>query len=181
MILKNIFSPVTKQFVERRVLKGIHPMHLFRIIQDVDSYSKFLPLCWHSQVLHVYDGGRSFDATLTVGIPWGKALKEQYTSRVTVQPETMTIHSKSIQSTMFDSLKSTWKLKDASENDTTTTINNHRGCHVSFQVEMTVADPMIVGILDRVLEEVAIRQIEAFEKRCHEIPLPPELQDAQQQ
>jgi hypothetical protein len=36
---------------------------------------------------------------------------------------------------------------------------------------MTVSDPVIVAVLDQVLQQVAGRQIEAFEKRC-ELPLP---------
>lgn len=40
---------------------------------------------------------------------------------------------------------------------------------VDFQVEMTVRDPLIAVTLDRVLKEVAGRQIEAFERRCREV------------
>jgi len=42
--------------------------------------------------------------------------------------------------------------------------------NVEFQVEISVADPIIVAALDRVLESVAIQQVAAFEKRCSEIP-----------
>ena len=37
---------------------------------------------------------------------------------------------------------------------------------------MTVSDPVIVTVLDQVLQQVAGRQVEAFEKRCEEKPLP---------
>ena len=176
MIFNRILRPsttsVTKTIVERRVLQT-HPLHLFRIIQDVDSYSSFLPLCWQSQVLHVYHGGRVFDATLTVGMPWNLSsrIQEHYTSRVTVCPETMTIQSQSIQSTLFDSLRSTWKLGTVPEREETQTPQ----CKVEFEMEMTVSDPLIASILDRVLEQVATSQIEAFDKRCQEIPWPPDL------
>ena len=39
MILKSFLSPVTKRHVERQIL-NTPPLHLFRIIQDVDQYSK---------------------------------------------------------------------------------------------------------------------------------------------
>jgi ribosome-associated toxin RatA of RatAB toxin-antitoxin module len=178
MILKLIFTPVTRKIVEQRVL-DTHPMHLFRIIQDVDSYSSFLPMCWHSKVLKVYDGGRVFDATLTVGIPLGAAFKgltEQYTSRVLVCPETMTIESRSTQSKLFDSLKSTWKLQ-AAQDEACESIatSNFQKCSVEFEVEVTVSDPIVASVLDNVLQDVAVRQIEAFDKRCQEITWPSDL------
>jgi hypothetical protein len=43
---------------------------------------------------------------------------------------------------------------------------------------MTVSDPVIVAVLDRVLKAVAGRQVEAFEKRCGELPLPVGLIEA---
>jgi len=154
-----------------------HPMHLFRIIQDVDSYSQFLPLCSHSKVLRVYDNGRMFDATLTVGMPsWGKALQEDYTSRVQVRPEVMTIETTSIESKLFDSLKSTWKLGEIRERGPSGM--SMPSCDVDFEVEMTVSDPMIAQVLDRILEEVAVRQVEAFQQRCQAIPLPADLHSA---
>lgn len=165
MIFKTLSSsPVTKRFLERRVLET-NPKHLFRVIQDVDSYSQFLPLCSHSEVLKVWDSGRVFEATLTVGIPWGGALQEQYTSRVSVNPELMTIETISVESKLFDSLRSRWKLKNVAE-----------GCDVDFEVEMTVSDAMIAQVLDKILEEVAGHQVEAFDKRCREIPVPADLQ-----
>lgn len=41
---------------------------------------------------------------------------------------------------------------------------------VKFEVEMSVADPIISVAVERILENVAIQQIEAFERRCREIP-----------
>jgi ribosome-associated toxin RatA of RatAB toxin-antitoxin module len=179
MFLKLMFSPVTKKIVERRVLET-HPMHLFRIIQDVDSYSSFLPMCWNSKVLKVYDGGREFDATLTVGMPGGvafKGLTEQYTSRVLVCPETMTIESRSTHSKLFDSLRSTWKLNAAHDEDRDSVATSPPPkCNVEFEVEVTVSDPVVASILDSVLQEVAVRQMEAFDKRCQAMSWPSDLQ-----
>jgi ribosome-associated toxin RatA of RatAB toxin-antitoxin module len=44
-------------------------------------------------------------------------------------------------------------------------------CNVDFQVEMTVSDPVIVAVLDQVLQQVASRQVQAFEQRCQDIPI----------
>ena len=40
---------------------------------------------------------------------------------------------------------------------------------------MEVSDPIIVAVLDQVLQDVAGRQVDAFEKRCEELPLPKDL------
>lgn len=148
-------------------------MHLFRIIQDVDAYAEFLPLCSHSKILKISNGGRTFEATLTVGLPWGPGiLKETYVSHVEVHPETMTIETTSIQSQLFDNLKSTWKLEELMLNE------EESHCKIDFEVEMTVTDPMAASVLDKILKKVAERQVEAFDKRCQEIILPADIQAA---
>jgi hypothetical protein len=40
MIWRSVFSPVTKRHIERQILHT-HPLHLLRIIQDVDQYSRY--------------------------------------------------------------------------------------------------------------------------------------------
>jgi len=167
MILKSFFNhPVTKRHVERKVL-ATHPLHLFRIIQDVDKYDTFLPLCQYSKIIRRSPDGRSFDGKLKIGSP--PLFSEEYVSRVTVIPEELTIQTESIESNRFDSLKSRWKLQEIDNTD------DSFQCEVDFEVEMTVSDPVIVSILDRVLEQVATRQVAAFEKRCQELPIPYDL------
>ena len=53
--------------VDGFILKGVHPLHLFRIIQDVDSYQDFLPYCRKSQVLSTNNNGRQFEALMEIG------------------------------------------------------------------------------------------------------------------
>jgi coenzyme Q-binding protein COQ10 len=145
-----------------------YPLHLFRIIQDVDQYLNFLPLCSYSKIIRRSPDGRSFDGKLVVGSP--PLFSEEYISRVTVIPEQLTIEAKSIESQRFDSLRSRWKLREVEADESL--------CHVDFEVEMTVSDPFIIAVLDQVLREVAGRQVEAFEKRCHELPVPHDLIEA---
>ena len=171
MILKSLFKhPVTKKHIERRVLQT-HPLHLFRIIQDVDKYETFLPLCTYSKIVRRSTDGRSFDGKLIIGSP--PLFSEEYVSRVTVIPEEWTIEAQSIQSQRFDSLRSRWKLGEINNGD-----DDDVHCDVDFEVEITVSDPFTVSILDRVLEQVAVRQVEAFEMRCLELPLPYDLIEA---
>ena len=113
--LPQLFTPVTKRHVEQQVLHHTNLPKLFRIIQDVDQYSAFLPLCTYSKIipnsqriLNNEDGRHYFEATLTVGVP--PLLQETYDSAVYIDPQQYTIETHSIKSQKFDSLKSYWKL-----------------------------------------------------------------------
>ena len=156
MIFRSLLPSVTRSHSEQRLLQT-NPKHLFRIINDVDCYSQFLPLCSRSQVLS--RSGNSYRATLTVGIP--PLFQETYTSHVVADPDRLVITAKSIDSKLFDSLASTWKLR--------ATAKEHE-CLVDFDVTLTVSDPLVVGALDQILQQVASRQVQAFDKRCREIP-----------
>ena len=192
MIIKSLFNnvttPITKRHTQQKILSGILPLHLFRIIQDVDKYKDFLPLCTYSNIqkTSISHDGRTFDGKLQVGI--SPLFVEEYTSRVTVIPETMTINANSIESKLFDNLRSQWILQEHEEvvtKDTDTTekescsssssrssIIDSISCKVNFQVELTVSDPIIIGVLDQLLEQVGKKQVDAFEQRCHDIPIP---------
>jgi ribosome-associated toxin RatA of RatAB toxin-antitoxin module len=143
----------------------------------------FLPLCSHSKILRYAplsagtissDDLVCFDATLTVGLP--PLFQETYTSAVTVNLNELTVESKSISSKLFDSLYSCWKLTPVpcDEDDDRQRALSPR-CAVHFEVEMTVSDPLIVGTLETVLEQVAGRQVQAFADRCQQIPMSRDL------
>ena len=168
MIFRSFLSPVTKRHAEQKLLRT-HPLHLFRIIQDVDRYAEFLPLCSSSQVNKTLPNDGGFEATLTVGLP--PLFSETYRSRVTVIPHQLVVETKSLDGKYFDHLASRWKLK-AVEN---TGHDQAPHCMVDFQVEITASDPVIVSTLDQVLERIAGDQVRAFDQRCRQIPLPEDL------
>ncbi|KAL3810705.1 hypothetical protein ACHAXA_009987 [Cyclostephanos tholiformis] len=131
-------TTTTHRHAHRATLRGVHPLHLYRIINDVDEYSNFLPYCRESRVLRSSDCGTMYDAILRVGLPTmtgislpgGVAvagvvgsllpsLEERYVSRVRTgspPPEdddddaSWTVEAKSIRSNSFDSLRSRWEL-----------------------------------------------------------------------
>ena len=145
---------------------------------------RFLPLCSHSKILRRAappideNTTHRFQATLTVGLP--PFFQETYVSDVTVIPSKLTVETVSIESKLFDSLKSRWLLSPvevaAGVDENNGTIENSRSsgmnrCHIHFEVEMTVSDPIIKKTLDQVLQQVAGRQVEAFAERCRQIPI----------
>jgi ribosome-associated toxin RatA of RatAB toxin-antitoxin module len=130
MILKSILSPVTKRHVQRQTLQT-HPLHLFRIIQNVDDYMNFLPLCSYSKIIRRSPDGRSFDGKLIVGKP--PLFSEEYISRVSVIPEKLTIETVSIDTQRIDSLRSRWSLTECTElkDDDDAQVQ----CGVNFELE----------------------------------------------
>eukprot|EP00586_Coscinodiscus_wailesii_P015438 CAMPEP_0172517028 /NCGR_PEP_ID=MMETSP1066-20121228/281209_1 /TAXON_ID=671091 /ORGANISM="Coscinodiscus wailesii, Strain CCMP2513" /LENGTH=108 /DNA_ID=CAMNT_0013298783 /DNA_START=275 /DNA_END=601 /DNA_ORIENTATION=+ len=100
-----------------------------------------------------------YDAALTVGLP--PLFTEHYVSRVTLHRRDLIVEAKSVKSKAFESLKSRWKLNSVEGED--------GSCDVDFEVEMTVRDPVITQVIDSVLEQVAGRQVDAFQRRCEEI------------
>lgn len=181
------------------ILHRVHPRHLYGIINDVDSYRDFLPLCSESRVLRTSDCGTMYDAVLAVGLPGlsqaaGTVLEERYVSRVraTETPgsggrPTWTVEAKSVRSNLFDSLRSRWELSLVDDIYRGINVVSHgttkgddvgrdrtggagSSCRVNFEVEIGVSNPLISFTLDQVLREVAKRQVEAFERRCRELP-----------
>jgi len=93
------------------------------------------------------------------------------------------VESQSIKSSSIESLHSRWKLKEvisdnidhnnADDDDVNNGGELEKWCEVQFDIEMSVSDPIMNVTLDQVWGDVARGQMNAFEKRCHEIPFQP--------
>ena len=144
---KTSATATTHRHSHRATLRGVHPEHLYRVINDVDEYRNFLPHCRESRVLRTSECGTMYDAILGVGIlptmsiPGLPSLEERYVSRVRTRspaaddddddiddddaaamggrtrPTAWTVEAKSIRSTSFDSLRSRWVLTFAGEQE----------------------------------------------------------------
>lgn len=168
--------------IQNRFLTSIHPLHLFRIVQDVDRYQEFLPFCGHSEVFPdtISNGGRSFEADLAVGL--GPLFQTRYRSKITVDPDRLIISTVSGKSssngmgvssgTMFEVLTSRWELFSVVIEQGSNADSTLIGTSVDFSVEMTVSDPMVETVLNNVLRQMAETQVQAFEERCLALPQP---------
>ena len=198
----------THKHTHQTTLNNIHPQHLYQIINNVDEYYSFLPYCNESKILQTSNCGTMYDAVLKVGLPSSSSLlpgssssllEERYVSRVKMIPPSTkdsntkqpiwVVEAKSIQSQLFDSLKSRWELSIADDtnqsssidqqqqyinnNDSRVDTNNVQStatsCNVNFEVEIQVSNPLISFTLNQVLKDVAKKQVDAFEKRCIDI------------
>ena len=151
---------VTKRHVERKVVNA-PPQHLFRVVTDVDRYQEFLAFCSHSKILSSWDSGKRFEATVSIEVP--PFVKETYVSSVKVIPETFRVEIRSIESSVFDSLRSHWQLRpiEGQENKV----------DAELEVEISTSDPFLSISLGTLVEQIASMQVKAFETRCRQIPI----------
>jgi ribosome-associated toxin RatA of RatAB toxin-antitoxin module len=188
-------SVTTQRHEECKFLRGIHPHHLWQVIQNVDAYSEFLPLCHDSQILR-RQGKEWMDATLTVGIP--PFLMETFVSRVHI----ITMDNNNNNNNHHEPNQQQYDYKHGSSSLSSGTklgsetliveatsiqsqvlenlssrwelqarmVEDEIGTLVHFWMEMSVRDPVIVAGLNHMLKEVAGRQVAAFEQRCRSIP-----------
>lgn len=173
------FYEIVGGYLKKRAVRSFSTMDDFLTVR-CDLFflcsASFLPLCSYSKIVrHITapqwaSDRRCFEATLTVGRP--PFFQETYTSAVTVIPDRLLVETVSISSKRFDSLKSRWQLSTVFDQGGVVDYSN---CAVSFEVELTVSDPIIIATLDKVLEQVAGRQVDAFAARCRQIPIATDL------
>ncbi|EED86745.1 hypothetical protein THAPSDRAFT_269976 [Thalassiosira pseudonana CCMP1335] len=155
----------THRHTHQSILPNIHPQHFYQIINNVNEYRNFLPYCQESKILQVSQCGSMMDAVLTVGLPGlsvgaaSSLLEERYVSRVRM------LQPKMIGGNVVEK-EGCWNSSYSLPSSTT---NNTHSCNVRFEVEIQVSNPLISFTLDRVLNDVARKQVEAFEKRCRNV------------
>jgi coenzyme Q-binding protein COQ10 len=156
----------------------------FDVVLDVDQYHEFVPFCSASRVTRRL-GPSQLEADLTIGF---RIFTEQYTSRIDyTRPSSIRI--KSVQSSVFGHLISTWNFKPDPAND--------QQCYVEFdvrsgagalavscpeldpmltvltrfllcffQIDFEVSSPVHASAVKLFFTDVAERQIKAFSDRC---------------
>jgi ribosome-associated toxin RatA of RatAB toxin-antitoxin module len=95
----------------------------FDVVLDVDQYHEFVPFCSGSRVTRRI-GPNQMEAELTIGF---RIFTEKYTSRIDYE-RPKTIRIKSVQSSVFGHLISTWNFKPNPA--------NAKECYVEFDVRM---------------------------------------------
>ena len=147
---------VTKRHTERQIVHT-PAHHLFEIVKNVDAYSQFLPFVTQSKVLHA--SGNHMKAALAFEVP--PFIRDSYVSSVTFDPEHFHVDICSIESRLFDSLQSKWRMRPLTDNTT----------QVSLELQITSSDPLLATSLDFLLPQVGKQQVAAFRERCRVVPM----------
>jgi coenzyme Q-binding protein COQ10 len=140
------------------------PQQMFDLVADVDSYPRFLPLCEHLVVRkrEQIDGRDVLIAEMTVGY---KAIRETFTSRVTLDPAALTVHAGSVPeypSGPFRKVENRWTFADAGRGGAPAC---DVGFHIAYEFKSLMLGALVGGLFDRVFR----RYTHAFEERAHAV------------
>lgn len=143
-------STAGKKHFERKLIK--QPIAtLYEVVSDVDRYKEFVPWCKNSRI--VTRSGNSMTAELEVGF---NIFSEKYMSKIeTTEPNC--VSAVSVQTNLFEFLKTEWKFTPASDPSST---------WVTFQVDFKFKSAMYNELSKLFMQEVIAKMVKAFEQRC---------------
>ena len=130
---------------------------VFAIARDVASYKEFLPLVKRSVVRGAKtdaQGIENFEGDLTVAYDKLR-IEEVMTSRVTVDPEALTVTARSDQGPVKQ-LVSEWKIVATGTNR----------CDITFTVDYTLKSKMLQMVLSGMFDMAVRKVMSAFEERA---------------
>lgn len=126
---------------------------MFRVVADVEQYPKFLP--W-VQALRIKSRARDEGREILIAemvVGYG-ALRERYTSRVTLDPGARTIDVVEIAGP-FKQLENHWRFEPAGES-----------CEVEFSIAFQFANRLLSAAADAAFGKVMLKMTDAFEARA---------------
>lgn len=126
---------------------------MFRVVADVEKYAEFLP--W-VQALRVKSRAREEGRDILIAemvVGYG-ALRERYTSRVTLDPAARSIDVVEIEGP-FKQLENHWRFAPAGE-----------GCDVTFAIAFQFANRLLSAAADAAFGKVMLKMTDAFEARA---------------
>lgn len=133
---------------------------VFAIARDVARYKEFLPLVKRSVVRGAKtdeQGREHFEGELTVAYDKLR-IEEVMTSRVTVDPEALTVTARSDQGPVRH-LVSEWKIVPTGDNR----------CDINFAVDYTLKSKMLQMVLSGMFDMAVRKVMSAFEDRARQL------------
>jgi coenzyme Q-binding protein COQ10 len=130
---------------------------MFDLVADVEKYPLFLPMCERLVVRKRERAGdkEALIADMTVGY---RAIRETFTSRVTLDPASLTVHAGSVPeyaSGPFRRVENRWTFVAAPGGCDV-------GFHISYDFKSLILQALVGGLFDRVFR----RYTQAFEERA---------------
>ena len=124
---------------------------MYALVDDIDSYPRFLPWCQSARV-EMVDGKKR--ATLTVGL---RGLRESFTTLNENQPGT-SIHMRLVEGPFRD-FSADWHFTPLKEN----------ACEIAFALRYEFSSRTLGKLLEPLFDEIADTMVEAFTKRADEL------------
>jgi len=130
-------------FLERHVPHLPHLM--FNLVNDLEAYPRFIPNCKAMEVKPQADGSRLAKMTISFG-----PITQSYTSKVTVDPEAMTITAVAVDGP-FSYLDSKWTFTGEGE-----------GTRIRFDIDFKFSNPLIAAVAEPAFASKQDEIIDAF-------------------
>ena len=122
---------------------------MYSVVADVEQYPEFLPWVVALRVLT----RRANGLTAEMAVGYG-ALRERYTSDVTLDPAARTIDVVEIKG-LFKTLENSWRFTPTES-----------GCEVEFSISFEFRSRLLHSVAGKSFEKVMLKMTDAFEARA---------------
>ena len=140
----------TKSIV-RSAIVGHSAAEMYALVEDIESYPRFLPWCRSARVERGPEGTR---ATLTAGLA---GVQQSFTTRNDNRPgESIEMH---LVDGPFSAFAASWRFEPLSA----------RGCRIAFRLEYAFASRALSKLLQPLFDRIADTMVDAFTRRAGEI------------
>jgi ribosome-associated toxin RatA of RatAB toxin-antitoxin module len=136
------------------------PGRLFDLINDIESYPRFIPWCTHAKVL-----ARSpAEIVATIGVHRGP-LKGEFTTRNELEPDRRILMH--LVSGPFRMLEGEWLISPIAPSATQSA---GTGCRVQLTMKFAFKNPLTAMLFEQKFAETAAALLDAFVSRARSIP-----------
>ncbi len=143
-------------FRSTRIVKHT-PEQMFALVADVERYPEFLPLCEDLRIIRRQTDAQDREVLIAAMSVGYKAVRETFTSRVTLDRATRAILVEYIDGP-FKRLENRWEFRQAAD-----------GTTVEFYINYEVRS-MALGLLMGAMFDKAFRRFsQAFEERANQV------------
>ncbi|MFA5899430.1 MAG: SRPBCC family protein [Hyphomicrobium sp.] len=126
---------------------------MFAVVADVERYPEFVPLCESLSVTSREVGSTHTVLTATMSVGY-HAIRERFTSRVTLRPERREIDVVKIDGP-FARLTNRWRFRDVPG-----------GCEVHFYIDYAFGSRVLSMLMGAVFDKAVRKYTDAFENRA---------------
>jgi len=124
---------------------------MYALVDDVESYPRFLPWCREARVEKA-DGRKR--ATLTAGL---RGIQQSFTTLNENQP-TSSIHMRLVEGP-FKEFSAAWRFTPLADD----------ACEIAFSMRYRFASPTLGKLLEPLFDEIADTMVDAFTRRSDEL------------
>jgi ribosome-associated toxin RatA of RatAB toxin-antitoxin module len=139
--------------VKRSALVGMPPAAVFALINDIESYPKFLPWCTHARV----QSRSPQEIVATLGVRQG-ALHGEFTTRNTLEPDRSILMQ--LVSGPFRALQGEWRLTPVDGD----------GCRIELTMRFAFKNPLTALLFEPRFAQTVGSLIDAFVARARSQP-----------